>query len=188
MTIVKSVWESPQGGARPTVAAETEDSGLITHLGTALSASGIAYCQWKGHRRPDRWMSGTGDIDLLVERTASGQLAHLLGGLGFKRVATPPWLHLPGVGSYLGYDPRLAHLVHVHVHYRLVIGRPWNTTIVLPIERAVLASAIQGAVFRVPAPELELVLLVARVAQRYTAREAILRPHAHWLRVLQAEL
>ena len=116
-----TVAQRPQDQHRPNVLAAP---GLVRRLGDALAAHAVPYCQWKGSRRPERWLTGAGDIDLLVDRTALPQLGQVLGALGFKRVEASAGLTLPGTESYFGYDPELSRLVNVHVHYRLVFGRP----------------------------------------------------------------
>ena len=162
--------------------------GLVRRLGDALAAHAVPYCQWKGSRRPERWLTGAGDIDLLVDRTALPQLGQVLGALGFKRVEASAGLTLPGTESYFGYDPELTRLVNVHVHYRVVFGRPWTMTYAPPVEAAVLAGASRRFVFRAPAPEHELVLLVLRLALQCTARHTLLRPHPPWLLAAQTTL
>jgi len=43
---------------------------LVLELGDALERRNVNYCcQWKGNWKKKRWMSGEGDIDLLVDRT-----------------------------------------------------------------------------------------------------------------------
>jgi len=177
--------QRPHDQHRPSAPAAL---GLVRRLGDALAAHAVPYCQWKGSRRPERWLTGAGDIDLLVDRTGLPQLGQVLGALGFKRVEASPGLTLPGTESYFGYDPELTRLVNVHVHYRLVFGRPWTMTYAPPVEAAVLAGASRRFVFRAPAPEHELVLLVLRLALQCTARHTLLRPHAPWLLAAQTTL
>src|SRR6266853_5839427 len=63
---------------------------LVVELGEALERSGVKYCcQWKGSWKKHRWMTGEGDIDLLVERATEPQFTAVLEELGFHR-ATPP--------------------------------------------------------------------------------------------------
>src|SRR5205807_9268683 len=100
----------------------------------------------------------------VVDRAAVPQRGQVLGALGFQRVEAATELTLRGTESYFGYDPELTRLVNVHVHYRLVFGRPWTMTYAPPVEAAVLAGASRRFVFRAPAPEHELVLLVLRLA------------------------
>src|SRR5436853_601887 len=177
--------QRPHDQHRPSAPAAP---GLVRRLGDALAAHAVPYCQWKGSRRPERWLTGAGDIDLLVDRTALPQLGQVLGALGFKRVEASAGLTLPGTESYFGYDPELTRLVNVHVHYRLVFGRPWTMTYAPPVETAVLAGASRRFVFRAPAPEHELVLLVLRLALQCTARHTLLRPHPPWLLAAQTTL
>ena len=177
--------QRPHDQHRPSAPAAP---GLVRRLGDALAAHAVPYCQWKGSRRPERWLTGAGDIDLLVDRTALPQLGQVLGALGFKRVEASTGLTLPGTESYFGYDPELARLVNVHVHYRVVFGRPWTMTYAPPVEAAVLAGASRRFVFRAPAPEHELVLLVLRLALQCTARHTLLRPHPPWLLAAQTTL
>ena len=177
--------QRPHDQHRPSAPAAP---GLVRRLGDALAAHAVPYCQWKGSRRPERWLTGAGDIDLLVDRTALPQLGQVLGALGFKRVEASAGLRLPGTESYFGYDPELTRLVNVHVHYRLVFGRPWTMTYAPPVEAAVLAGASRRFVFRAPAPEHELVLLVLRLALQCTARHTLLRPHPPWLLAAQTTL
>ena len=46
------------------------DRSLVERLGEALKHERVAYLQWKGNWKRTRWMSGEGDIDLLVHRSA----------------------------------------------------------------------------------------------------------------------
>src|SRR5256885_11932293 len=94
-----TVAQRPQDQHRPNVLAAP---GLVRRLGDALAAHAVPYCQWKGSRRPERWLTGAGDIDLLVDRTARPQLRQVLGALGFKPVEGSSGLTLLRTGRYLG--------------------------------------------------------------------------------------
>src|SRR5207245_6363111 len=62
---------------------------LIERLAAALESAGIAYCQWKGHSKRNRWLTGAGDLDLLVDPAAWPALVEVLVQLGFKRAVAP---------------------------------------------------------------------------------------------------
>jgi hypothetical protein len=160
---------------------------LAERLGDALRDERVACLQWKGNTKQARWMSGEGDIDLLVDPSAQARFGTVLDGLGFKRATTPYASRLPAVESYFGHDPTMPHLIHVHAHYRLVLGRSDGTVFRLPIEDTVLDSARQGAVFRVPQPELEVVTFALRLAARFSLRD-LLRRDPRWLKSVQPEL
>jgi len=158
---------------------------LLEDLAAVLAAAGVRYCQWKGHFKRERWAQGVGDVDLLVGRQSAVRFETVLSDLGFKLSIPPAEQQLPGVLSYVGLDQPTGRLVHVHVHYRLVMGGFWRTTYRVPLERTVLESTVETDVFRVPTPELEFLLFVLRQVQRYTLRDALREPR--WLQNVQAE-
>jgi len=53
--------------AAPPRSGSAPPAPLAGRLGTALASRGVSYCQWKGHGKRERWESGRGDIDLLVD-------------------------------------------------------------------------------------------------------------------------
>src|SRR5947208_3952829 len=116
---------------------------LVERLGEALRDERVTCLQWKGNWKRNRWMSGEGDIDLLVDRPGEARFQSVLTTLGFRRADPPPQSAIAGIESYFGLDPVTGRLIHVHAHYRLVIGGIWRTVYRLPIETPLLASAVQ---------------------------------------------
>jgi len=161
---------------------------IVVQLAAALSAANVPYCQWQGRLKSARWAAGVGDVDLLVDRTAAGAFAAVLEALGFKLALAPPHSHSPGVLSYLGNDPWLGRLIHVRAHFRLIIGTAPHARFRLPIEGAVLESAVQRRCFRTPTPELELALFVLSSTLRHRERDALRRAIPQWLRTATREL
>lgn len=159
---------------------------LVAHLGSALAARGVVYCQWKGSGKPDRWGAGLGDIDLLVDGAALGTFLCVVDDLGFKPAVPAAGRSTPGVFHFFGLDESTGRLVHLHTYTRLVLGSPWRQQYRIPIERAVLDSAVPGAVFPVPAPHAELLLLVLSLTLRHSWLDAV--RHRRWLSAAQAQL
>jgi thymidylate kinase len=156
---------------------------LLDRLAAALHTRSISYCQWKG-----MWKLGTdGDIDLLVDRDAIPRFRSLIQELGFTSVLPSGVRQIPGVESYLGYDPLVAHPVHLHVHYHLVVGDYWRTTYRLPIEKALLENSQAGELFRVPAPAFQLLVYVLRMMLRLRGWPLPLS-RARWLGGIQGQL
>src|SRR2546423_8088521 len=166
---------------QPRAPARAAPATLIERLAAALASAGVAYCQWKGHSKRQRWLTGAGDLDLLVDGAAWPALVEVLLRLGFKRAVAPPWLQLPGVDSYVGYEQAGGPLLHVHTYHRIVIGLPWRTTYTVPLAETVLAGATPSFVVRAPAPEHELLLLLLQAAQRSTVRDVVQRGRSDWL-------
>jgi thymidylate kinase len=161
---------------------------LVVLLAEALRARGVAYCQWKGHGKHDRWGTGAGDIDLLVDRLAVAEFTTVLADLGFKS-AHPGLGRAPaGVLHYHGLDQSTGRLVHVHAYTRLVIGKAWRTQYHLPIEQTLLASRVPRPVFPTPTPELERMVLLLHLILRTSVRDLVRRSPPAWLYAALAEL
>ncbi len=160
---------------------------LLQRLGEALDADGVVCCQWKGHWKRARWENGAGDVDLLVDPAWAERLDGALDRLGFKLALPPPEALIPGTANWFGYDARQRALVHLHVHARLILGGYWTTVYRLPIERAVLETTHLHVPFSVPAPELEFIIFVLRVVQRYRVRDLFTPGPPDWLPDAQRE-
>src|SRR5438093_428459 len=107
---------------------------LVERLGEALRDERVACLQWKGNWKRNRWMSGEGDIDLLVDRPGEARFQSVLTTLGFRRADPPPQSAIAGIESYFGLDPVTGRLIHVHANSSLVIGLISRTVYLLPIE------------------------------------------------------
>ncbi len=157
---------------------------LLERLAQALEDDRIGYCQWKGHWGKQRWAVGDGDIDLLVDHRAIPAFRRIIGKLGFKPAVLPGERQLPGVENYFGYDPGVSRLLHLHVHYRLIVGDYWRTTYRLPLELPILESATAGTLFRVPSLEFQLLIFVFRLVLLKRGR----LPSSRWFKGTQIQL
>jgi thymidylate kinase len=145
---------------------------LVRELCAALEADGVRQCHWKSNAFLDRSRSAENDLDLLVARADSGRFASVLHRLGFKLVSSRSG-SLPGVSSYYGFDEDADRLVHVHAHYQLVVGDDLTKNYRIPLEQAFLDSATRDGEFRVPAPELEFIMLVIRLVLKHRTWDAV---------------
>jgi hypothetical protein len=93
--------------------------------------------------------------------------------LGFKPVRAAPGKHYPGVENHVGLDTETGRLVHLHVHYDLVLGQQHVKDYRLPIEDQVLASIVESDGVPVPAPQMELTILGLRAVLKYRLRDAL---------------
>jgi thymidylate kinase len=149
----------------------------IISLCETLRAEEIDYCHWKSNAAIKRSASGDNDLDLLVSRADAQRFVELLDRLGYKEVHVLPEEQLPGIRDFYGYDEAAGRLVHVHAHFQLVLGHDLTKNYHLPIERSYLDSAIQSDLFRLPAPEFELVVFVIRMILKHSTLDAILMRH-----------
>ena len=79
---------------------------LVARLGASLASRSVRYCQWKGHGKRERWESGRGDIDLLIDPASWPDFIDTLAGLGFKLALPPLGREAAGVMHFYGLDDR----------------------------------------------------------------------------------
>jgi hypothetical protein len=144
---------------------------LVVRMFRALDEQGIRYCHWKSNANLERSLRGLGDLDLLVERSDSSRFRELLCQLDFKPALSPALSKYPAMEDYLGYDRESGLLVHLHVHYQLILGERSVKNYRLPLEQAYLESNHACAGVQIPSPELELIVLTIRALLKYRARQ-----------------
>lgn len=136
---------------------------LVDKLCGELDGHKIIYCHWKSNVHLDWSANGKNDLDLLISRSSIQQFTEILFRLGFRQAFDPPDLQMPGVLDYYGYDRPTQKIVHVHAHYQLIFGHDATKNYHLPIEKQYLESIVQHELFKIPAPEFELIVLVIRL-------------------------
>ena len=137
---------------------------LVVDLCDRLQAAGVRYCHWKSNDYIDRSASGENDLDLLVARDDLGEFLAVLHVLGFKEARPRAGRQIPGVRHFYGHDERSGRIVHVDAQAHLVVGDDTTKNVRIPMEDAYLATARRTGVFALPAPEVELAVLVLRIA------------------------
>jgi thymidylate kinase len=147
---------------------------LVIDLCQTLAANEIDYCHWKSNEAIARSASGDNDLDLLISRADAERFTRILFELGFRQAQEDTRNSLPGVLNFYGYDVPSDRIIHVHIHYQLVLGSDLSKNYRIPVERAYLDSTRQTELFRIPAPEFELVILVLRMILKHHTWDAIL--------------
>jgi thymidylate kinase len=150
---------------------------LVIRLCETLKGEEIDYCHWKSNAALDRSASGENDLDLLVSRNDALHFLEILTRLGFREAYAGQSEQLPGIRDFYGFDEQADRLIHVHAHFQLVLGNDLTKNYRIPIESAYLRSAVQGDLFRVPAPEYELAILVIRLMLKHETLDAVLMRH-----------
>jgi len=145
---------------------------LIVELVDVLDRSGVVYCHWKSNEAIARSASGENDLDLLVARDDAVRFETILHEMGFRLARPTPDRQVPGVLDYYGLDEGSDRLVHVHAHYRLVLGDDMTKNFRLPIERAYLESRERRGIFPVPSAEFEYVVFILRMVVKHCSWDA----------------
>jgi thymidylate kinase len=147
---------------------------LVLKLCQGLNAEKIDYCHWKSNEAITRSASGDNDLDLLISRAHAERFTKILFELGFREAQEDDKKRLPGILNYYGYDAGVNRIIHVHLHYQLVLGNDLSKNYHIPIEQPYLDSARQAELFRVPASEFELVIFVLRMVLKHSTWDSIL--------------
>jgi len=149
-------------------------SALVVRLCKALETEEVVYCHWKSNAAINRSASGDNDLDLLVKRSDIQHFREILLRRGFKEGLGNTVKQLPGVQDFFGYDPQADKFIHVHAHYQLIFGHDLSKNYHLPIEEPYLESSQLCDLFKVPAPEFELVVFVIRMIIKHSTWDTIL--------------
>ena len=140
-----------------------------------LDIHGVTFCSWKSNPRVELALNGSTDIDLLAERAQPDRIERLLVEQGFKRMVPPAGASYPGIEDWLGFDPASGKLVHIHLHYRILTGLPGIKEFRIPWEKLMLETRVRHSEFDhvwITDPNLEIVLLLVRLALKYNKLEA----------------
>jgi len=129
---------------------------------STLSEEEIKYCHWKSNYRLPKALAGETDLDLLIHPAEKTKFDQALERFSFKRVISPPEKRYPGTEDHLGFDYDTGKLIHLHVHYKLVLGRRHVKDYHLPIERMIFENLRILQNINVPCAEIELLLLTIR--------------------------
>jgi hypothetical protein len=144
-----------------------QDDPTLSVLATVLNdfnQKSIGYCYWKSSRRVHCSVVGEGDVDLLVASSDQHHAQTILFERGFKLFPYVAYRDHPAMVSYVGYDEPSERLIHVHLHFRLVVGEVLLKNYRLPWETSVLARSTLHPMLpiRLLDPTTEALLLVVR--------------------------
>ncbi len=145
--------------------------GVITDLLEALSTDAVSYVHWKSNEHLLPALRGETDLDLLVEVRHRPTFIDVIDNLGFVPMTPSKVRVIPGIESYLGFDAPTGALVHLDVHYRLVLGEQLIKNHHLPLENWLLSDPNQLAGVPVPRHDRELLMLYIRAMLKTTNRQ-----------------
>lgn len=135
----------------------------------------ISYCHWKSNEHLREGIEGKTDLDILVK--PDRKVETTLNNAGFRRFRPTGWAHSPGTDDYLGFDDETGKLVHLHLHYHIVLGEKRYKSYRLPWSERILSERVfdrEEEVYRVE-PNTELILLLVRYALKIRYRDYLSR-------------
>ena len=127
-----------------------------------LDEHGVRYCHWKSNEHLDDAVDGKTDLDILIKIDDKKLFQAAVNRFDFKCILSPPDKQFPSLEDYLGFDVESGRLIHLHVHYHLILGQKYIKNHHLPIESLFFDNLIQKRGVCIPCPELELIILIIR--------------------------
>jgi len=150
---------------------------VIHDLIERLRSDDIRYCFWKGNRDASAIFQGKKDLDVLVDRKHMTQFCVSVSSLGFKRAYSPCGKICPSIADYIGIDQETGALVHLHVHYQLILGAKHFPNYHFPIESILLENVRDIDGIKMSKLELELIVFIIqtliRCRNKDISREAL---------------
>jgi thymidylate kinase len=147
----------------------------ILNLHRALTAGGVRYCHFKSNAHLAAGMAGETDLDVLLDSQQRQEAERCLVASGFKAFRAIGHLAYPGVIDYLAMDENSGALVHLHIHYQLILGEKHLKGYRIPWESSILASrTLDGEHgFFTASVAWELLLLLLRASLKVRVRDHI---------------
>ena len=97
-----------------------------------IEKSKIKYCHWKSNEHLEEGLIGITDLDVLIEKEKYNEISSILMKLGFKRGKSIFYLSYPSIEDYIGFDEETGKMIHLHLHYELMIGKKFIKGVRLP--------------------------------------------------------
>jgi hypothetical protein len=159
MTVIEQ--EKPVAAPKPEVLPR-----VLEEVLSLFERQGISYCYWKSSLRIQSALRGDSDVDLLVALKDMHRMELILLKQDFKRVTTLANSDHGAITSFLGFDEVTGRLIHLHVHFRLVLGEPLLKNYHVPWEQELLARAVfhPSSPIRMLDPVSEALLLTVRMS------------------------
>ncbi|MHA1233192.1 MAG: hypothetical protein ACTSPQ_21420 [Candidatus Helarchaeota archaeon] len=101
----------------------------------------------------------------MVDSKDAPEFQKFLIDFGFKlRYSTANKVY-PGMEDYLGFGEDYGIIYHLHVHYKLVIGKKNQKNYRLPIEELILNTSLWDDKYpiKIIKPELEWIILIFQI-------------------------
>jgi thymidylate kinase len=154
----------------------TESTTTAARFFDDLNRRSVRYCHFKSNAHLVAGLEGVTDLDLLFDGRQVELIEEILARHGFKRFPAHPSRRYPGVEDFFGVNEVTGRLLHLQLHYRLVLGERFFKNYRLAWESEFLETRVLDeptGVF-VADPALEWLLLVCRAALKIRWRDRLL--------------
>ncbi len=138
--------------------------------------SKVRYCHFKSNEHLLDGLAGLTDLDLLIDHRHARAAHFALARCGFKRFTTKFGAAYPAIEDYMGFDHDTGRLIHVQLHYSLVLGEKHLKGYRLRFSNEILDTRVVDGVTNVfiSDPNYEMLLLLVRFAIKIRLRDRVL--------------
>lgn len=136
-----------------------------------LRDAGVKYCLWKSFDRLEEGVKGDTDFDILMDMEQKQAVFKHLAENGWIEMLAEPWRKFPEVHDYFHYDAQYGKYIHIHAHFKLVMGEKMVKSLSPPLESLYLETARRTEGVFYAAPELEICVFIMRLALKICWRD-----------------
>lgn len=142
---------------------------------TVLNQKNIKYCSWKGNSGLFKSFNGEKDFDLLVSIDDKEAFKKILSSFNYKKRYSTFDKIYAGTEDYIGIDSTNGKMFHLHVYYKLIIGKKFKKNYRIPIEELVLSTSIldENYPIKIIKTEIELLLRIIRIFLKIEPQKSI---------------
>lgn len=137
---------------------------FVTDLLDSLNQNNVNYCHFKSNEHLDAAISGDTDLDILFAYNDAEKANEILLAIGFKKFNTAWFVNYPYVADYIAIEK--GKIIHVHAHFRLIIGESKVKSYILPWDIEILENRVFDEEHSIYTsnPVDEMLLLIVRTA------------------------
>ncbi|MHA1539442.1 MAG: hypothetical protein ACTSXQ_03090 [Alphaproteobacteria bacterium] len=145
----------------------------ISKLLSDFEKNGISYCHWKSNEHLGAALEGKTDLDVLFDISQQKQLEAIFKQNEYYKCDARDFCSYPFIEDYLGVDKKTGTLIHVHTHYKMLLGEKNLKGYHLPWEKTILKTRIYDAEQKVylSEPNIEMLLLLVRSSLKIRWRD-----------------
>jgi thymidylate kinase len=133
-----------------------------------LDVHNINYVHWKGNAYIDKALENIDDLDILVDLKDNSSIKSIFSKLSIIRGYSYNDKWTKNVYHYIGLDTDSLQLVHIHLHYNLVVGHDYDESIALPVVNNYLQERYKEKDIFIPKVEKEYIILIIRLLMKYS--------------------
>ena len=137
---------------------------MVKNILTSFDNDNVKYCHWKSNEHALAAVCGDTDLDILFDCDQYEVVRATLKKSGFVKFKTAWFLRYPYIEDYLGIDSIQGKIVHVHAHFKLIVGEARVKSFHLAWESEILRKRYllqKSKIYASPVVE-ELLLLIIR--------------------------